>query len=180
MEIKTLKELSINGCGKYGIAAPAVEKNDQLYNYLRITDINDDGTINYKGLKSVNAKGAEKFILKKNDIVFARTGASTGRNFFCDGTDKNLVYAGFLIKFSIDSKKVNPKFIKYYCLSTKFKNWVNSFNSGSTRGNINAQTFGNMKVELPPRIVQDNIVNIMDALDEKIKVNRKINDNLAA
>lgn len=180
MEIKTLKELSINGCGKYGIAAPAVEKNDQLYNYLRITDINDDGTINYKGLKSVNAKGAEKFILKKNDIVFARTGASTGRNFFCDGTDKNLVYAGFLIKFSIDSKKVNPKFIKYYCLSTKFKNWVNSFNSGSTRGNINAQTFGNMKVELPPRIVQDNIVNIMDALDEKIKVNRKINDNLYA
>lgn len=46
-----------------------------------------------------------------NDIVFARTGGSTGRNYFYDGHDGEFVYAGFLIKFSIDPQKVNPKFI---------------------------------------------------------------------
>ena len=59
-------------------------------------------------------------LLKPNDIVFARTGGSTGRNYFYDGTDGEFVYAGFLIKFSIDSTKVNPRFIKYYCLSQEY------------------------------------------------------------
>ena len=64
--------------------------------------------------------GVEQYLLKPNDIVFARTGGSTGRYYFYDGTDGEFVYAGFLIKFSIDSTKVNPRFIKYYCLSQEY------------------------------------------------------------
>lgn len=44
---------------------------------------------------SVADKKAYNYTLKKNDIVFARTGASTGRNYFYDETDGELVYAGF-------------------------------------------------------------------------------------
>ena len=40
-----LKDLSIGGKGNYGIGASAVDKRDDLYTYLRITDINDDGYI---------------------------------------------------------------------------------------------------------------------------------------
>ena len=147
---------------------------------MRITDIKDDGTLNLQDLKSVDDEKASEYLLKPNDIVFARTGASTGRNYFYDGTDGEFVYAGFLIKFSIDKKKVNPKYIKYFCQSKQYKDWINSFNTGSTRGNINAQTLGKMPIPLIERKTQDALVCILSSIDEKIKKNNEINNNLAA
>lgn len=173
-----LKDLSIGGKGSYGIAASAVEKDDRLYTYLRITDIQDDGSLDTTDLKSVDNPDASKYLLSPNDIVFARTGASTGRNYFYDGSDGVFVFAGFLIKFSLDPQKVNPLFVKYYCQSTQYRNWVKSFSTGSTRGNINAQTFGNMDIPLPSRAAQDYLVSVLSPIDAKIKLNQKINDNL--
>ena len=173
-----LGDLCIDNKGSYGIAASAVPYSEDLYTYLRITDINDDGTLNKSDLKSVADENAEQYILQPNDIVFARTGGSTGRNYFYDGSDGVFVYAGFLIKFSINPNKVNPKYIKYFCLSQEYKNWVYSFNTGSTRGNINAQTYANMPVIIPPRPQQDLLVNTLSSLDDKIELNNKINTNL--
>lgn len=174
----TLGEISLDGKGSYGIAASAVEYSDDLYTYLRITDINDDGTLNKTDLKSVDDEKAEKYLLQPNDIVFARTGNSTGRSYFYDGSDGELVYAGFLIKFSLDPSKVNPKFMRYYTLSNEYKGWVSSYISGSTRGNINAKTYANMKISLPPRKQQDYLVKVLSSLDEKIKTNNQINEKL--
>lgn len=175
-----LKDISIGGKGSYGISAPAVEKAESLYTYLRITDIRDDGTLKVADMKSVDDPEASKYLLSPNDIVFARTGASTGRNYFYDGSDGNFVYAGFLIKFSLDPKKVNPLFVKYYCQSVEYQNWIKSFSTGSTRGNINAKTLGNMEIPLPSREQQDFIASILSLLDKKIKINQQINDNLAS
>ena len=174
----TLSELCI-GKGQYGIGASAVDYSEDKYTYLRITDIKDDGTLNNDDLKSVDDPDASKYILKPNDIVFARTGASTGRNYFYDGSDGELVYAGFLIKFSIDPNKVNPRFIKYYCLSDIYKGWVIGHTNGSTRGNINAQGFGELEIYLPSREQQDKLVSILDDIEAKRKNNDQINRNLS-
>ena len=173
----TLKELS-KGRGEYGIGAPAVPFDKEKYTYLRITDINDDGTLNTSGMMSVDADDAEEYILEKNDIVFARTGNSTGRSYFYDGRDGELVYAGFLIRFRLDETKVNPKILKYYTHSKQYYDWVKSFDTGGTRGNINAKTYGDMPIYLPPRHIQDRIAGILGAIDDKIENNRRINDNL--
>ena len=166
------------GGGSYGIAASAVEYSAELPTYLRITDINDDGTLNESGLKSVDDTNSGKYYLSPNDIVFARTGASTGRNYFFDGTDGDFVYAGFLIKFSIDPQKVNPQFIKYYCQSKDYNDWIASFNTGSTRGNINAVTLGNMPIPVVEREQQNLIVETLSSLDTQIANNAKINHHL--
>ena len=179
-EWKTYKlaDLTVDGKGHYGIGAPAVEYDENKYTYLRITDINDDGSLNYAGLKSVDDPEAEKYLLKEGDIVFARTGNSTGRSYFYEPSDGQFVFAGFLIKFSIDPSKVNPRFLKYYTHSKPYYEWVQSFDTGATRGNINAQTFGSMEITLPPRNLQDRLVEILGSLDEKIKLNNRINHNL--
>ena len=174
----TLGEISIGDKGSYGIAASAVDYSDELYTYLRITDIDDDGTLNKEGLKSVADVNASKYLLKPNDIVFARTGGSTGRSYFYDGSDGEFVYAGFLIKFSLDQKKVNPKYLKYYTLSDEYKGWIKSFNTGSTRGNINAQTYANMRIKLPSREQQNLLVTTLACLDDKIELNNRINKTL--
>lgn len=176
--IVKLKDLCIGGKGKYGIPASAVPYNEMLYTYLRITDITDDGRINKLGLVSVEDEKAGEYLLQPNDIVFARTGGSTGRNYFYDGKDGEFVYAGFLIKFSIDPNCVNPKYVKYYCQSKQYRDWVDSFNTGSTRGNINAQTYANMELPLLKRKQQDLLVDTLSVLDNKIELNNKINENL--
>lgn len=173
----TLSDFCIGG-GNYGIAASAVEFSPDLPTYLRITDINNDGTLNVGGLKSVDNPNVGKYFLSPNDIVFARTGASTGRNYFYDGNDGKFVYAGFLIKFSIDPAKINPLFIKYYCQSKDYYSWVASFKTGSTRGNINAQTLANMPIPVLTRAQQDLLADILSALDDRIAENKKINHHL--
>lgn len=173
-----LKDLTVDGKGSYGIGASAVPYQEDKLTYLRITDINDDGSLNFSDLKSVDAEDAEKYILKENDIVFARTGNSTGRSYFYEKQHGTFVYAGFLIKFSLDPNKVNPRILKYYTHSKPYFDWVNSFDTGATRGNINAKTYGDMEIELPSRKIQDKIVSILSSLDRKIELNNKINADL--
>ena len=173
-----LEDLTIDGKGHYGIGAPAVDYDENKFTYLRITDINDDGSLNYSGLKSVDDPEASKYLLQEGDIVFARTGNSTGRSYYYEPSDGQFVFAGFLIKFSLDPTKVNPRFLKYYTHSKMYYEWVQSFDTGATRGNINAQTFGSMEINLPPRKVQDRLVEILRSIDDKIKLNNRINHNL--
>ncbi len=178
MKTVKLKNISINNRGYYGIGAPAVDYDENKYTYLRITDINDDGSLNKSGLMSVDDENSDQFLLQENDIVFARTGASTGRNYFYDGEINNLVYAGFLIKFSLNPKLVNPRFIKYYCLSQKYNDWISSSLTGSTRPNINEKQLSDMPIDLPERNYQDKIVKILDSITSRIKLNIEINSNL--
>ena len=173
-----LGELTIDGKGSYGIAAPAVDYDSNKYTYLRITDINDDGTLNKSGLKSVDNKNAHKYLLQQNDIVFARTGASVGRSYFYDERDGELVYAGFLIKYSIDPTKVNPKILKFYTHSQEYYDWIQTVDNGATRGNINAQTYASMPIILPGRHKQDRIVSILSSLDDKIDLLHRENATL--
>lgn len=178
MDTVKLKDISINNRGYYGIGASAVDYNADKYTYLRITDINDDGSLNKNGLMSVDDEKANQYLLQKNDIVFARTGASTGRNYFYDGEIGNIVYAGFLIKFSLNFDLVNPRYIKYYCLSQKYKDWILSSLTGSTRPNINEKQLADMPIELPEREYQDKVVEILDSLTSKIILNNEMNNNL--
>lgn len=173
-----LKDLTVNGKGVYGIGAPAVKYSPNLYKYLRITDIDDIGFINTNQMKSINDKNEEKYLLKANDIVFARTGNSTGKSYFYNSDDGPLVYAGFLIKFSLDPTKLNPKYLRYYTLTNEYKGWINQFSIGSTRKNINAKIFGDMVISLPPRYYQDFVVDILDSLERKVKINKQMVANL--
>ena len=175
--VSTLGELSLGG-GKYGIAASAVDFDAKLPAYLRITDINDDGTLNWNDRKSVNDSDAYKYMLSEGDIVFARTGNSTGRNYYYDSRDGEFAFAGFLIRFSLDDKKVNPRYVKYYAQSKAYWDWIASFNTGSTRGNINAKTYAQMPVPLPDRSTQDSIVMLCDSISNKIRLNTKLNGYL--
>ena len=175
----TLGEISI-GKGAYGIAASAVPFDESKYTYLRITDIRDDGTLDKSGLMSVDDPEAFRYVLKPGDLVIARTGASTGRNYFYDGRDGQLVYAGFLIKFSLDPQKVYPPFVKYHCLSQQYRDWIASFSNGSTRGNINAVILADLPITLPPLATQKRIAAVLSALDDKIELNNRINANLEA
>ena len=174
-----LEELCLpDQIGKYGIPAVAEEFSEDKVRYLRITDIDDYGNLLENDKKSVSSPEIEKYILKEGDIVFARTGNSTGRTYYHEEKNGELAFAGFLIKFSLDESKVNPKYLKYFTISKPYKQWVDNLSNGSTRGNINAKTFADCPIILPSREQQDYLVRVLSSLEDKIQINNQINQEL--
>ena len=180
-KVVKLEELCLpDQIGKYGIPAVAEEFSEDKVRYLRITDIDDYGNLLENDKKSVSSPEIEKYILKEGDIVFARTGNSTGRTYFHEEKNGELAFAGFLIKFSLDESKVNPKYLKYFTISRPYKQWVDNLSNGSTRGNINAKTFADCPIILPSRAQQDYLVRVLSSLEEKVQINNQINQELEA
>ncbi|WP_139958573.1 restriction endonuclease subunit S [Flavicella sediminum] len=181
MKSKLLKDLCFSDkCGIYGIPAIAEDYDVNKTRYLRITDISVDGKLLNNSKKSVTSDDIEKYILEEGDIVFARTGNSTGKSYFHESKNGRLAFAGFLIKFGINSELVNPKYLRYYTITNHYKLWVENFSLGSTRGNLNAQSFGECPIPLPERKQQDLLAKVLSDLDAKIEINNKINQELEA
>lgn len=176
-----LKELCKPGqIGKYGIPASAEDFDANKIRYLRISDIDDNGNLVDNDKKSVSSDDIEKYILEEGDLVVARTGNSTGRTYYHENKNGKLAFAGFLIKYGLDSQKVLPKYLKYFTISGEYKQWVKNLSVGSTRGNINAQTFADCPISLPSRNQQELLVKTLSALDSKIELNNRINTELEA
>lgn len=112
-------------------------------------------------------------------LEMGRGFAYIGRQYHIS-VDGVMAYAGFLIKYQLDEHKVNPIYLRYFTLSTFYKQWVANLSVGSTHGNISAQTFADCPIVLPPRHQQDVLVETLSNIDAKIKLNRQINDNLPA
>ncbi len=181
MELKKYKlgDLCMEGhIGIYGIPAPAIDYDSTKTRYLRISDIGDDGNITNNDKKSVEADDLEKYIMQENDMVFARTGNSTGRAYLYDPKDGELAFAGFLIRYRLNPQKINPKYVRYFTQSSYYRQWVENLSVGSTRGNISAQTFADCPIVAPSKCQQDILVKLLSSIDCKIALNRQINDNL--
>ena len=157
-----LIDLTIDNKGHYGIGASACEFQEGYPLYLRITDIDDNSYVSSLPtcINPIEYPDYNNYFLKNNDIVFARTGNSTGRNYFYDGKYKNVVFAGFLIKFSLNPLLVVPKYVSYYCQTKQYKDIIEGLSNGSTRKNLNANQFGELEIPMYSIAQQQHIVNI--------------------
>lgn len=171
-EVEELGNLII-GKGDYGINAPAVNFDPKYYTYLRITDISEDGYFIEKGKKSVNHIEARNFILEDGDIVFARTGNSTGKTYLYRRSDGILVFAGFLIRFRPDSTKLNSTFLKFITETPYYKNWVSVYSARTGQPGINGYEYSKLTFVLPSVEEQHHIAKKLNALNEKIQTEQQ-------
>jgi type I restriction enzyme S subunit len=156
-EVKKLEDLC-NEKPKYGINAAAVEFNPKLPTYLRITDINEDGEFSKIGRKCVDNQYSNQYILQKGDLVFARTGATVGKTYLYKEEDGLLVYAGFLIKVTPNSKVLNSNFLKFLTETGYYNNWVLLMSQRSGQPGINGAEFGVLKIPTP-NIDEQNLIS---------------------
>ena len=173
MGIKKVRDLIIEDkSGVYGLGLSAEPYNGKV-RYLRITDIDDSGNLLDYDKKSVTTEQEDDYLLKQDDLVVARTGNSTGRTYVYDKNDGPMVYAGFLIKYVFDKNKINPRYLKYFTTTSIYRNQTAKY-SGSTRGNMSAQDFKNIKIVFPDRVTQDKLVVLFDSINKKLINNNKI------
>ena len=130
--------------------------------FLRITDI-QDGNVNWEDVPSCEIAKAdyEKHKLFVNDIVFARTGATTGKSFLIKKCE-NSVAASYLIRVRPTDNRLLPDFLYLYFQSAEYWGVVNAGTSGSAQGGFNASKLAGLTIPIPPTSEQKRIVAILD------------------
>ena len=160
----------------YGLNAPAKEY-DGMNKYIRITDIEEStGAYSEADVVSPNGKLSDEYIVNDNDILLARTGASTGKSYLYAPKDGRLYFAGFLIRFNVN--KANPYFIYTNLHTRNYWRWVNIMSARSGQPGINSQEYSSYQLYIPSRKEQNKIANLLQLLDERISTQNKIIEDL--
>ena len=160
--------------GEYGINAAAVDYDINLPTYLRITDIDGQGNYIRKKQKSVNDSNYKKYILKENDIVYARTGATVGKSYLHHNKNGELVFAGFLIRFRTNPNILTAHYLKRYSESSQYWDWVKVFSMRSGQPGLNGKEYSQMNILLPPLPEQKKIAKILSTWDNAIETTSKL------
>jgi type I restriction enzyme S subunit len=148
--------------------------------FLRITDI-QNGIVDWESVPycSITEKKYRKYKLHYGDIVVARTGNSTGENYFFN-SDEEAVFASYLIRFRINNSLADSRFVWYAMRSPSWWLYVNSAKSGSAQAGANAKVLSKFPINLPTLSEQRAIAHILGALDDKIELNRRMSETLEA
>lgn len=160
----------------YGIAAEAKEF-DGINQYIRITDIDDDSS-SYTSRNSVSPSFLdENCVCIENDILFARTGASTGKTYLYNRNDGKLYFAGFLIRAN-----VKPIFDSYFVFTmtktSRYANWIKIMSARSGQPGINAQEYKTFSFYHPSLKTQNKISKFIKNIDKRIQTQSKIIEDL--
>lgn len=162
----TLRDVTIRE-PQYGANAKAVKKVSDC-RYIRITDINEDGSLNDEFVSS--DKVEQQYLLKENDFLIARSGATVGKTFLYKESFGKSIYAGYLVRYKINSNIILPEYLFLFTKGLIFKNWIRANQRVSAQPNINGQEFLNSTVVLPPLKIQERIVKHINSEKDKIKV----------
>ncbi|MBU0529126.1 restriction endonuclease subunit S [bacterium] len=148
----------------YGYTAKA--KHEQAtYKYLRITDIQNNN-VNWDSVPYCDLDEIEfnKYCLKFGDIVFARTGATTGKSFIIKNPPK-AVFASYLIRVQINNKELNPDFLYLFFQSSYYWYLINKGITGSAQGGFNASKLKELSISFPESSeMQSNYIKEMEEL----------------
>lgn len=138
-------------------------------------------TVNTEKLEMVGNETLERLSAHKlhtGDIVFGRKGA-VERHAYISENEDGWLQGSDCIRLRVKSNNINARYLSYYFLTPQHRAFMISMCShGTTMASLNQKIIEMISVPLPDRRTQDQIVSILSSFDEKIKNNRKINDNL--
>lgn len=147
--------------GQYGTS----RKSNQDGNGVPILGMKhiQDGRLVYNDLSHADLDSAErkKYLLNRGDIIFNRTNSAelVGKSAVFD-SEKEMVFASYLIRFAIDQEKCDPRFINAYINSAQGRLFINSrMTRAIGQVNISASTMHEMIVPTPPLSYQRSMMN---------------------
>lgn len=153
-------------------------KHPEYYNgdipWLRTQEVNfeyihnTEKTITDSGLKNSSAK-----LIPENSVIIAMYGVTAGKSAI---NKIPLTTNQACCNLIIDHKKADYRYVYYHLLNNyeKLKNAA----TGAAQQNLGAKQIAAMQIVLPPLDEQTKIADFLSSIDEKIELNRKMNDTL--
>ena len=140
--------------------------------FLRITDIQDDhvewDSVPYCKIASSDLP---KYRLASGDIVFARTGATTGKSFLVDEPPES-VFASYLIRLRLLDKSLAPEFVALFFQTAGYWQSIKEGSAGSAQGGFNASKLGALSIPFPTPAEQQRLVGLLDEAFEGIATSK--------
>ncbi|MDP3537961.1 MAG: restriction endonuclease subunit S [Azonexus sp.] len=158
---QALSELAVSI--DYGLTASA--RNGDGPRFLRITDLQND-SVDWSAVPSCDCseEDAKKFALSGGDIVFARTGATTGKSYLITSPPHVSVFASYLIRVRA-KESVFPLFLAHFFKSQKYWRQISSLSEGAAQPGVNATKLGSLQIPVPPLDEQKRIATILNKAD---------------
>ncbi|MGH8527684.1 MAG: restriction endonuclease subunit S, partial [Gammaproteobacteria bacterium] len=129
--------------------------------FVRITDI-ESGAINWSTVPgcAMDAGDLEKYRLRSDDIVFARTGSIEKAARIVDPPDA--VFASYLIRGRPLLADLAP-WLGVFVGSLSYVGQAKQMSAGIGRANVNAKNLARVRLPLPPLAEQGRILEITDS-----------------
>jgi len=156
---------------QYGFTASALENGS--HRLLRITDIHHS-KVNWESVPFCDCSDDEKYLLKDNDILVARTGGTTGKSFFVENPPSNAVFASYLIRIRL-KKDVNIEFINAFLNSYCFWSQIVEMKAGSAQPNVNAEKLKVLVIPDCDLVTQAKAVRLIKEENNSDSIREKIN-----
>lgn len=168
----------IAGKGQYGWTTKATTEGE--IKLLRTTDITK-GAINWASVPFCqdNPPDPEKYSLRPRDILISRAG-SVGFAALIETVECPCVFASYLIRFILDEKAANPRFIIHFLKSPYYWQEIEEASAGIALSNVNASKLSSIYVPLPPLNEQRRIAAKLDTTLAAVDACRQRLDGVAA
>ena len=133
--------------------------------FLRITDI-QNGSVDWHSVPycECNSDDEQRKALRPGDIVFARTGATTGKSFLISTCPSRAVFASYLIRIR-PSGKALPSYLYHFFQTPAYWQQIALQAHGAAQAGVNASTLKEILIPLPPLPEQRRIAAILDQAD---------------
>ena len=148
----------------------------ELFAYSRIGDI----PMERVPLSEVEA---EKYLLKKGDLLFARQSlvySGAGKCSIFLGASEPITYEGHLIRARLNPAIADPAFYFYFFNSRLGRQVIESIIEQVAAAGIRGSDLAKLSVPYLPIQKQRQIAQILGTFDEKIELNRQMNETLEA
>lgn len=164
------KTLSAN-TGLDAIKRAPILEHDTGLKCIRIQDISQGKSYDDWGFTETNEKDRKKFLLKKNDLLIARTGATVGVSQFIK-EDIEAVYNNGTIRLRLD-KSLNSRFVYYIFQTKSFLQYIDNISCVATQPNLRIE--GLLRFTIPDYSIekQNAIVKTLSTFDDLIENNNK-------
>ena len=178
--IKTLSKLADIQTGPFG---SQLHKEDYVQEGTPIVTVEHLGEKRFteQNLPCVSNEDKErlkKYILHEGDIVFSRVG-SVDRCSYVSREYDGWMFSGRCLRVR-PLEEIDSQYLYYYFTLESTKQFVRGIATGATMPSINTKFMGEVPIVYPSINEQRKIASFLTSLDDKIELNKKVNENLVA
>ena len=163
---------NIDGPLSYGANEAAESDDSSDPRFIRITDLNEDGTLRDDTFKSLPSNVAQPYLLRDGDVLLARSGATVGKSFIYRESMGPACYAGYLIRARLLPSRLVAKYFWFCTQSTYYWDFIAGSNIQSTIQNVSGEKYSNLWLALPPLKEQQKILDFLEAKCSRFDVIR--------
>jgi len=150
--------------------------------FLNTSDVAFGKVLHHTYTAIHNWPGQAKKSIQKDDILFSEIRPANGRWAYIDFEAEDYVVSTKLMVIRSKINRIHPRFLYHFLTSSKTTSWLQHL-AESRSGTFPQITFdqvADLELVLPPIAIQLKISSFLDTLNDKIELNRKMNETLEA